>query len=158
MKTLYNTPEPNDGSIGRDAEASKSAFAFHDPSEVVKRTQLSHTEKREILASWASDARAPQDAPTLRQIDCGALIKLTDISDALRALDRLEHPAEDTTQSPSVQLSRFIGKLIGPPDNDDNDDPPPCPVAAMPRPKTSPLHFVAKPLPLERKMPLLECA
>jgi hypothetical protein len=48
---------------------------------------LSHAERRAILTSWASDARAVEDAPWLRRLDNGANIRLSEVLEALKALD-----------------------------------------------------------------------
>jgi hypothetical protein len=42
------------------------AQAFEHPSDVVNDPDLTLNEKRAILASWASDACAPEAAPRLR--------------------------------------------------------------------------------------------
>ena len=46
--------------------------SFHHPSEVLANPDLTVAERRAILASWASDARAVEDAPQLRQLEARA--------------------------------------------------------------------------------------
>jgi hypothetical protein len=49
---------------------------------------LNASEKRALLASWASDACAVENLPNWRTLPgTGALVALDDILDALRALD-----------------------------------------------------------------------
>jgi len=62
------------------------AQAFSHPSEVVDDPDLTLSEKRAILASWASDACAVEAAPDLRRTP-GGLVRFDDIMDALAALD-----------------------------------------------------------------------
>lgn len=63
------------------------ATVFSHPREVLQHPALEPSEKRAILASWASDVRAVENEPALRQVDCGAIVPLADILAALRALD-----------------------------------------------------------------------
>jgi hypothetical protein len=62
------------------------AQAFNHPSDVVHDPDLTLSEKRAILASWASDACAVEAAPDLRRTP-GGLVRFDDIMDALAALD-----------------------------------------------------------------------
>ncbi len=64
------------------------ANAFSHPSEVVDDPDLTLSEKRAILASWASDACAIEAAPDLRTGPHGSTVRFDDIMDALRTLDR----------------------------------------------------------------------
>jgi hypothetical protein len=61
--------------------------AFKTPHDVVNDDDLTINEKRAILASWASDAAASPDSPTLRQTPDGSLVEFDDILDALKQLD-----------------------------------------------------------------------
>jgi hypothetical protein len=63
------------------------ADAFEHPSEVVRDPDLTLSEKRAILASWASDACALEAAPELREIARGKVVRFDDVLDALRSLD-----------------------------------------------------------------------
>src|ERR1700747_410646 len=62
-------------------------LAFSHPSEVLDHPELSHAERRAILASWASDARAVEGAHWLRYVDSGFVVTLAEVLDALRKLD-----------------------------------------------------------------------
>jgi hypothetical protein len=65
------------------------AQAFEHPITVVNDPDLTLSEKRAILASWASDACAVEAAPALRQAPgAGKPVCFDDIMDALRTLDR----------------------------------------------------------------------
>jgi hypothetical protein len=64
------------------------AQAFGHPSEVVNDPDLTLSEKRAILASWASDACAIEAAPNLRSKPGGAPVRFDDIMEALRTLDK----------------------------------------------------------------------
>ncbi len=65
------------------------AQAFRHPREVVKDPDLTLSEKRAILASWASDACAVESAPMLRATPCGTPVRFDDVMDALAELDTL---------------------------------------------------------------------
>jgi hypothetical protein len=67
------------------------ANAFARPADVVNDPDLTLSEKRAILASWASDACAVEAVPALRQPPGGATVRFDDIMDALRELDRQDH-------------------------------------------------------------------
>jgi hypothetical protein len=65
------------------------AQAFEHPRHVVEDPDLTLNEKRAILASWASDARAVVAAPVLRKAPRAARpVSFDDVMDALRLLDR----------------------------------------------------------------------
>src|SRR6476660_5243401 len=64
------------------------ANAFARPADVVNDPDLTLSEKRAILASWASDACAIEAVPALRQPSGTAPVRFDDIMDALRELDR----------------------------------------------------------------------
>ena len=108
------------------------ATGFMHPDAVVSDLRLTHAEKREILASWASDACAVPDAPALRQLDNGAVVCINDVLRALKSLDEGEAP-EHTTFDPvrSSKRERILLPLWLrlPPRRGwpDDDDPPPCP-------------------------------
>lgn len=109
------------------------ATGFMHPDEVVADLWLTHAEKREILASWASDARAVPDAPALRQLDNGAVVRVDNVLLALNSLDEGE-ASEHTTFNPFRPLVGLHTRLPRRPRlpsgrrwSDDDDDPPPCP-------------------------------
>jgi hypothetical protein len=61
---------------------------FAHPHDVVSSPDLSPSEKRAILASWASDASAIASCPALRAPEgLKAPVHIDEILDALRALD-----------------------------------------------------------------------
>jgi hypothetical protein len=63
--------------------------AFEDPRDVVAHPDLSLSEKRAILASWASDASAIASCPSLRAPDgLKAPVTIDEILEALCALDQ----------------------------------------------------------------------
>jgi len=64
------------------------ANAFAHPSDVVADPDLTLSEKRAILASWASDACAVEAAHTLRKPPGNVPVRFDDIMDSLRELDR----------------------------------------------------------------------
>ena len=72
METNLTGPGPVNPPIGRSAsfEAWQALVApgdvFRHPREVLTHPQLTSGEKRAILASWASDACALENAPGLR--------------------------------------------------------------------------------------------
>lgn len=122
------------------------------PRDVLFDTKMSRAEKRALLASWASDARAVENAPGLRWLDGGEIASLDEIVETLEALDSTASEA-DVTQRPIAKLLPFAGpadrrpakrhkKIIWPRRRDDDDDPPPAPAAAViPRPR-SPALFL----------------
>ncbi|MEH2524244.1 MULTISPECIES: hypothetical protein [unclassified Bradyrhizobium] len=64
------------------------AAHYDSPAEVLDDLQLSDSEKRVILSSWASDMFAIESCPGLRDIPgMGHTIRLADILSALRQLD-----------------------------------------------------------------------
>jgi hypothetical protein len=65
------------------------ARAFKHPNDVASETSLTLNEKRAILASWASDACAVDDAPVLGQAPGSEqIVSVDEILEALRALDK----------------------------------------------------------------------
>lgn len=68
---------------------TRPAVGFFHPLDVFKDGQLSHAEKREILAAWASDASAVEHRPSHRWLlGTPAPVPLSEILSALRRLDR----------------------------------------------------------------------
>jgi hypothetical protein len=64
--------------------------AFEHPMAVVNDPDLTLSEKRAILASWASDVCAVEAAPALRQVPgTTRAVAFDDVMDALRILDRM---------------------------------------------------------------------
>ena len=118
------------------------------PDDVVRDATLSLDEKRAILASWASDAHAVADAPTLRQLDSGAIVDLDVILHALQALDGELDAGRAGPARPAADLrwwrgagrheailTRWRRRSNVARRRDDDDDPPPCPASnALPLP------------------------
>lgn len=75
---------------------------FRHPREVLAYPNLSQAEKRAILASWASDARAVESCPTLRCLPgCRAEpVPLDEVLAALQVLDgeELTRSADEAPQ------------------------------------------------------------
>jgi len=107
-----------------------------NPRDVVRDPRMTVQEKRALLASWASDARAVQDHPALRRLDDGRLVKIDDLLGALKTLDRIKSkgsPVDQTT--PSIRPGHWsrLGRLWRRHrDDDDDDDPPPAPASVPP--------------------------
>lgn len=69
----------------------RPAVGFAHPRDVLKDPLLDAAEKRAVLSSWASDASAVQDEPSLRWLlGTAEPVPLTDIREALERLDRWE--------------------------------------------------------------------
>lgn len=67
----------------------RPAVGFSDPHDVLKDPHLTTLQKREILCSWASDASAVQDEPTMRWLlGTPEPVSLEEVRAALARLDR----------------------------------------------------------------------
>lgn len=86
------------------------ARAFSHPSAVVGDPDLTVSEKRAILASWASDACAIEAAPELRAGPHGSRVRFDDIMEALRTLDR---QASGDRYRRALRRSRIFGRRAG---------------------------------------------
>jgi hypothetical protein len=117
------------------------------PNEILT-SGLSIAEKREILSSWASDARAVSDAPALRTLDNGAMVGVHEILDALRALDNLNSPQTSPVRMNKFTQRREFLELLAAASrkggSDDDDDPPPCPAVISPLPPLPPFGMRAE--------------
>jgi hypothetical protein len=122
------------------------AAALMHPDDVMGNLQLTQAQKREILAAWASDARAVRDLPALRQLDNGAIVRVDDV---LRALSALDDNVKSGQHAPGLLRSLVQRPRRRPLSwakiavrrrsrDDDDDDPPPCP-AINARPPRNPL-------------------
>ena len=118
----------------RSSAAPYGAAIYTHPSDVTSDPKLTTAEKRAILASWISDARAVENAPSLRQLDSGAVVEVDAILQALVLLDQQAPDRREngkrlhlSGRSRSV-ISRWM-KRISPSkgSNDNDDDPPPAP-------------------------------
>jgi hypothetical protein len=69
----------------------RPAVGFAHPMDVVKDPHLTLQDKRQILASWASDASAVRDEPGMRWL-LGTVepVPLDDVQEALARLDAWE--------------------------------------------------------------------
>lgn len=65
------------------------ARAFAKPMDVVNDLDLTLSEKRAILAAWASDACAVEANPSLRSASGRSSVQFDEIMDALHELDRI---------------------------------------------------------------------
>lgn len=64
---------------------------FRRPFDIARHPTLEPEVKRAILASWASDAAAVEDEPSLRRPrGGGAVVPLDEVMAALKALDARE--------------------------------------------------------------------
>jgi hypothetical protein len=88
MRPIRRTPmtKPDDDRFDPDT-LLHPANAFARPADVVNDPDLTLSEKRAILASWASDACAVEAFPALRQPPGSVPVRFDDIIDALRELD-----------------------------------------------------------------------
>lgn len=125
----------------QNGQATSSAVFTH-PDQVLNDRELTPAQKREILASWVSDTRAVVNKPALRQLDSGTLVRVEEIFQALRSLDRAELRLDGAGSKNILALRPTFGRRNRwePPiqrngrlrwdSPDDDDDPPPCPVKA----------------------------
>ncbi|MDB5558686.1 MAG: hypothetical protein JWQ36_1620 [Enterovirga sp.] len=104
------------------------------PEEVLHNPRLSLADKREVLARWASDTHAVENAPALRQLDDGSVVQVDEILCALKALDGQEGraPAERPVW---IAHTRKRGRFPHRPriirtHRREDEDPPPRPAAA----------------------------
>jgi hypothetical protein len=93
MSIVQQLDHGRDSSPVRDLLSVKSPALTH-PDEVVADHELTLADKRTLLASWASDALAVENRPSLRQLPRGAVVPVDDIMAALRSLDVDEHRDE----------------------------------------------------------------
>jgi hypothetical protein len=90
LETFHDGWDPND--------LLHPAQAFEHPSHVVNDPDLTLNEKRAILASWASDACAPEAAPHLRRAPGGKRpVLFDDVMEALRTLDKQNNERADSS-------------------------------------------------------------
>jgi hypothetical protein len=73
---------------GPEEASGAKPFPIQHPLDLLAHPVLDTSEKRALLASWASDACAVENLPNWRKLpETGALIPLDEIVDALQALD-----------------------------------------------------------------------
>lgn len=126
-----------EGDVRPDFYPASGGATHSHPDDVLSDPALPIGRKREILASWLSDARAVENAPALRRLDIGAFVTVDAIMAALRALDEAPNP---------IRLPRSLTAALR---GRRDDDPPPAPVSARPprSPRTDPDHGEALELP-----------
>src|SRR4051812_44550461 len=123
--------------------AGLNTSSLNHPEQVVSDRALTLKQKREVLASWASDRHAVPDKPNLRQLDSGAILEVGEILEALRILDTMEGSLGQVHRTFERRLgirqprrSAFPGWRPQTSQRDDrdngDDDPPPFPTCAMP--------------------------
>lgn len=112
-----------------------------NPNSVLDDAAMSKDDKRALLASWASDARAIPNYPALRQLESGHLVAIDNVLNALKRLDNRPSlpPAKDVgidrnnlaRKGHWSRLARLWRR-----DDDDDDDGPtsPAPAGVSPRP------------------------
>ncbi|KTR08306.1 hypothetical protein NS365_01350 [Aureimonas ureilytica] len=114
------------------------ADTFNHPDQVLSAAGLKKGQKRMLLASWASDLRAVEDAPALRRLDSGAVVSIDDILEAMTALDGHEGPVRNGTEARFAprRTNRVLARLKRrrPALWTDRDDDRPPPSAAAARP------------------------
>ncbi len=120
--------------------AERPGAGCRRPDDVLNHPTMQADEKRALLASWVSDARAVPDRPALRRLDNGAVVALDDILRALKSLDDDEDwvttPARVSPRPDPLNRRRraaMVGQLartVRRHRRDDDDEPPPCPAVA----------------------------
>lgn len=126
--------QPNVALLADDLLSEKLAVYTH-PGEVLDDQTLTLADKRSLLASWASDALAVEDAPSLRQLASGAVVRVDDIIAALKTLDLREnrHEASLTfSQSFARRRSKPAARRRNMRPEDDDDPPPSAASARIP--------------------------
>ena len=104
---------------------------YGHPEDVLRDQSISLAEKRALLASWASDARAVPGVPILRQLDDGSVVTLDEIMRALKALDGGREQLASRPHFDRRRKNRWTSWLPRGRRDDDND-PPPVPAYATP--------------------------
>jgi hypothetical protein len=136
------TPAPGRTSIPTlQHRRSGAAFDFSHPDDVLNSVRLMKSEKRAILASWISDARAVEGTPALRELENGTIVHVDDVMHALKSLDSNEGLVVDHRHGPLSPPPFARRTRVGLPwsvyrarrrnNRDDDDDPPPCLTAGV---------------------------
>jgi hypothetical protein len=117
---------------------------YTHPDDVTGDPELSLAEKKTVLASWISDARAVENAPSLRRLDSGAVVEVDAILQALALLDeqapdRRENGkslhSSDRRRSVLSRCMKRVSPSKGSQDNDDDPRPAPAGFGMRFRPK-----------------------
>jgi hypothetical protein len=132
MHTSNTTHDWNEPSL----EAAEQRV-WVDPNHVVSDPTMTIAEKRALLASWASDARAVPNYPPLRRLDSGAFVTIDAVLDALKRLDKLEGVELTDAVSPWPRKGHWsrLGQRWRRLSRDDDDDDPFSPAPAMRPPR-----------------------
>ena len=173
-----NSQDPTSRTMQINPEGMSTGLntnSLNHPEQVVSDPALALSQKREILAFWASDRHAVPDKPNLRQVDSGAILEVKEILEALRVLDNMEsslgqvhrtferhlgirQPRRPVFPDWRFQRSRRDGR------DDDDEDPPPLPACAMPPnrrpspdPATAALRIPEEPVGDNLKGRIAEC-
>lgn len=121
------------------ADQIDTTRGWASPIHIVNHPTLPVAEKRSLLASWASDARAVANYPSLRRLDNGRLVHIDDVLDALKLLDGTEPPpaARKLTGSRRARRGHWsrISRAWRRRRDDDDDDPPPAVAVDISRPQ-----------------------
>jgi len=141
----------NDALSNDKPSALASLRVYENPQDIIQGSGLSIAEKRDILSSWASDARAVPDAPSLRRLDSGAVVSIRNILDALKVLDGLEYSKprrvnlkQSWRRRQNISFRGWLSSEFRGRRNDDDDDPPPCPTVIAPLPGLPPFGAEAE--------------
>ena len=97
------TPSPTPSSV---------ATIYTHATDVTSDATLTIAEKRAILASWISDARAVEDAPLLRRLDSGVVVPLDEIRQALVSLDEPMLGGRETESHRLLHFERRRGLVV----------------------------------------------
>jgi hypothetical protein len=132
MHTLNSTLNPNE-----PRPDGVEARVWADPNYVLNDPAMTLAEKRALLASWASDARALPNHPSLRQLESGAFVTIDAVLDALKRLDGLEGRSmpEASREWPRKGHWSRLGQRWRRHSRDDDDDDPFSPAPAMRPPR-----------------------
>jgi hypothetical protein len=122
VKRKSNGMKGRDGALDLDT-LLHPARAFGHPADVVNDPDLTLSEKRAILASWASDACAAEAVPVLHQEPGLRPVRFDDIMDALRSIDRQApyRPRPHYRQVLEQRIPGVFGRKSS--DSDDHDQP-----------------------------------
>jgi hypothetical protein len=111
---------------------SQKSQTFTHPQEVLDDRELTLSDKRALLASWASDALAVEHSPSLRQLASGAVVCVDDVIAALKFLDLNETRCEVawTFSQSFARRPRTTAVRRRDLRPDDDDEPPPSAAGA----------------------------
>src|SRR5579864_8500815 len=86
----------------------RPAVGFEHPRDVLKDPILNESEKRAVLASWASDASSVREEPTLRWLlGTPEPVPLADVREALARLDLWEAAAASSPRFENASPSNI---------------------------------------------------